>query len=223
MLSAILAALRVRDKTGDGQYVEVTLQRTGIWALASDVTTALFDRVQPEKTSHKAPANPIWNFYRTADERWFAMVMPMATPYWPKFCAMMQRPEWAGDPRFQTLLGLAEHGPELIPELEALFAAQNLAYWRDKLDGAGLIWEPVAELTEVVEDPALRERGAFSVVVHEQAGAMEIVSAPFHIRGADIEVRGPAPDIGQHTREVFAEAGLSADEVNGLIERGILR
>jgi crotonobetainyl-CoA:carnitine CoA-transferase CaiB-like acyl-CoA transferase len=136
---------------------------------------------------------------------------------------MMQRPEWAGDPRFQTLLGLAEHGPELIPELEALFAAQNLAYWRDKLDGAGLIWEPVAELTEVVEDPALRERGAFSVVVHEQAGAMEIVSAPFHIRGADIEVRGPAPDIGQHTREVFAEAGLSADEVNGLIERGILR
>ncbi len=65
LLAAILAAMRVRDRTGEGQYVEVTLQRTGVWALASDVTAALFQRVQPERTSKKAPANPIWNFYAT--------------------------------------------------------------------------------------------------------------------------------------------------------------
>ena len=76
MLSAILAALRLRDKTGESQYVEVTLQRTGIWALASDVNNALFDRMQPQKSSRKAPPNPIWNFYQTRDGRWLVMVMP---------------------------------------------------------------------------------------------------------------------------------------------------
>ncbi len=222
MLAAILAAMRVRDKTGKGQYVEVTLQRTGVWALASDVTTALFQRTQPERTSKITPANPIWNFYGTSDGRHLALVMPSALPYWPKFCTMVGKPEWASDPRFQTLLGLAEHGPSLIEEITAMFAANDLAYWRHKLDAAGLIWEPVALLNEVIADPALREAGAFSTVVHATGGEMEIISAPFHIRDAGIEVRGPAPDAGQHTREVFAEAGVSMESIDALIEKGVL-
>ncbi len=222
LLAAILAALRMRDKTGEGQYVEVTLQRTGIWALASDVTTALFQKVQPERTSKKAPANPIWNFYRTKDGRYVVLVMPSALPYWPKFCAMIDRHDWLADSRFQTLLGMAEHGPSLVPEIAALFERHDLAHWRTKLDAAGLIWEPVAALTEVVEDPALRDAGAFSTIVHPTGGAMEIISAPFHIRGAGIEVRGPAPDAGQHTREVFHEAGVSAARVDELIAKGVL-
>ena len=224
LLTAILAAMRVRDVTGEGQRVEVTLQRTGVWAMASDVCTALYERTQPAKTSRLEPPNPIWNFYKTSDGRWLAMVMPMATPYWPKFCIdVAERPEWAVDERFQSILGLAEHGPSLIPEIEAMFAAHSLTYWREKLDNSGLIWEPIAELPEVVEDPALRERGAFSMIVHESAGAMEIVSAPFEIRDADIKVRGPAPDAGQHTREVFTEAGIAPAQLEALFSRGILR
>jgi crotonobetainyl-CoA:carnitine CoA-transferase CaiB-like acyl-CoA transferase len=223
LLSAILAALRLRDRTGEGQYVEVTLQRTGIWALASDVNSALYDRTQPEKTSRRQPPNPIWNCYQTGDGRWLLLVMPMAMPYWPKFCTAVGREEWITDPRFQTLLGLATHGAELIPELEAMFAGRDLEYWRDTLDAAGLIWEPVADLPEVVEDPALRDSGAFSMIVHERAGAMEVVSAPFHIRGADITARGPAPDAGEHTREVFEQAGVSPERIDELIERGVLK
>ena len=60
-------------------------------------------------------------------------------------------------------------------------------------------------------------------MVHEQAGAIEIVSAPFEIRGADIAVRGPAPDAGQHTREVFVEAGLSNEQIDGYIKSGVLK
>ena len=223
LLSAILAALRLRDRTGEKQYVEVTLQRTGIWALASDVNAALYDRQQPAKTSRKAPGNPIWNSYQCADGRWLVMIMPMAMQYWPKFCHAIGRPEWITDDRFQNLLGLAEHGPAIVPELEAMFRGQNLEHWRTILDGAGLIWEPVAELPEVVDDPVLREAGAFSMVIHERGGAMEIVGTPFHIRDADVGVRGPAPDAGQHTREVFAEAGLSPADIDSLLARGVLR
>ena len=222
LLAAILAALRLVDQTASGQYVEVTLQRTGIWALASDVNVALFDRLQPEKSSRKAPGNPIWNYYQTSDDRWIALVMPMALAYWPRFCDLVERPDWRDDERFATLPGLMEHGPSIIAEVEAMFAAEPLTYWREKLDQAGLIWEPVATLPEVVEDPALRARDAFATVVHESAGAMEIVSTPFHIRDADIEVRGPAPDAGQHSREVCRELGFSDDEINALFSTGVI-
>ncbi len=222
MLASILAALRLRDRTGEGQFVEVTLQRTGLWAMASDANAALYDRGQPEKTSRRAPGNPIWNVYPTADGRWLLLVMPMALPYWPRFCEMAGRPEWADDARFQTTLGLAQHGIEIVPEIEAMFASETLVHWQARLDAAGLIWEPVAEMPEVVEDPALRETGAFGLLVHPRAGAMEIVAAPFHVRGADIDIRGPAPDAGEHTREVFVEAGVDPAHIDALIERGAL-
>ncbi len=223
LLASILAAMRLKDRTGEGQTVEVTLQRTGVWALATDVTNTLYERLQPEKTSRREPPNPIWNYYRTADDRWFAMVSPLPMPYWPKFCAMLGRDDWLTDERFQNAAGLVEHGQQLVPEIERLFASEDLEHWRARLDAAGMIWEPVTELPEVVEDPALRERGAFSLVVHERAGAMEVVSAPFHIHGADIEVRGPAPDAGQHTREVLLESGIAAARVDALMASGVLK
>ena len=148
--------------------------------------------------------------------------MPMPLPYWPKFCDMLGRDDWKQDERYQTVLGLMEHGKELVPGLIGLFASQDLEHWREKLDAAGLIWEPVALTTEVIEDPALRERDAFSMVVHERAGAMEILSAPFHIRDAEVSVKGPAPDAGQHTREVLAERGLGDAELQSLIDRGVV-
>ena len=68
----------------------------------------------------------------------------------------------------------------------------------------------------------LREAGAFSTIDHPRGGAMEIISAPFHIRDADVVVRGPAPDAGQHTREVFAETGLASARLDDLFARGVL-
>jgi len=187
------------------------------------VNSALYAREQPEKTSRREPGNPIWNAYRTADDRWLVMIMPMAMAYWPKFCTAIGREEWIDDPRFQTLADLAENGPQIVPEIQEMFASHDLAHWREVLDGAGLIWEPVALLPEVVEDPVLREAGAFSLVIHPRGGALEIVSAPFHIRDADIEVRGPAPDAGEHTREVFTEAGIDAARIEELIANGVIK
>ena len=222
LLAATLAALRLRDRTGEGQRVEVTLQRTGIWALAGDVTSTLYSRVQPERHSNDRPANPIWNHYKTRDDRWILLVMPMAMAYWPHFCKLVGRPEWAEDERFSNLMGLLTNGPEIVPEIRELIAEHDLPHWCEELDSAGLIWAPVAEMPEVIEDPALRESGAFSVITHPTAGAIETVAAPFDIRGADIEVRGPAPALGEHTREVLEQVGISPERIEDLVARGVL-
>ena len=222
LLAATLAALRLRDQTGEGQRVEVTLQRTGIWALAGDVTTALYSRAQPPRHSTDQPANPIWNYYRTRDDRWLLLVMPMAMAYWPKFCDTIGRPQWASEERFSSLAVLMANGADVVPEIAKILSERDLADWATAFDAAGLIWAPIAELPEVIEDPSLRDSGAFSVIHHPKAGAIETVSAPFSIQDADIEVRGPAPSIGEHTREVFAEAGVSAERLEDLMSRGVL-
>jgi crotonobetainyl-CoA:carnitine CoA-transferase CaiB-like acyl-CoA transferase len=104
----VLAALRLRDQTGEPQHCEVTLQGTGIWTLAGDMQAALIAREQPTRHERTHPANPIWNSYRCACGNWILLVMPQPDPlYWPRFCDMIGRPEWKTDPRCLTVFDRA--------------------------------------------------------------------------------------------------------------------
>jgi len=223
ILAAVLAALRVRDLTGEGQHVEVTLQATGMWTLAGDFSAALVAKQQPGRHVRTAPANPIWNSYQCSDGKWVLLVMPVPDPdYWPRFCRMVERPEWAADERYDTLLKRRDRTGELTPQIDALFGARDSAYWFAKLDEHGLIWAPVATLPEVISDPQAREMGWFATVDHPEFGSFETLGTPFHIYGADMGVRGRAPRPGEHTFEVLAEMGIDADRLAQLATDGAL-
>ena len=214
ILAAVLAALRVRDATHDAQHVEVTLQGTGMWTLAGDLQAALIAREQPRRHDRTRPANPIWNSYRAADGAWILLVMPQPDPdYWPRFCAMIGRPEWARDPRYDTLAKRREHTVVLTAEIDRLFATHDLAHWAARLDEHGLIWAPVATLPDVIDDPQAREMGWFTTLSHPTFGTFETLDTPFRIYGADVGARGPAPAAGEHTFEVLAELGIEGEEL----------
>jgi len=221
LLAAILAALRLRDRTGEGQVVDVTLLGSGMWTIGSDLSAALHSRKQPPRHDRQAPANPLWNAYRCADDRWVLLVMPQPDGYWPRFCEMLGRHEWVDDPRTDTLEHRTAHTVAVTAEIEAAFAAATLAEWGLRLDAAGQIWAPVAELPEVIEDETVRALGAFTQVEHPVYGPYETLSAPFNIRGADIAVRGPAPMPGEHTADVLAEFGFDPEELAGLAAQGV--
>jgi crotonobetainyl-CoA:carnitine CoA-transferase CaiB-like acyl-CoA transferase len=223
ILAAVLAALRLRDRTGEGQHVEVTLQGTGMWTLAGDLQAALIAREQPSRHERTRPANPIWNSYRSADGVWILLVMPQPDPlYWPRFCAMIGKPEWAADPRYDTLFKRREHTVELTRAIDALFAARDYAYWKAKLDEHGLIWAPVASLPDVVDDPQVREMGWFTELEHPTLGRFETLGTPFKLYGADVGPRGPAPEAGQHTFEVLTELGIGEEELAKLAVDGVI-
>jgi crotonobetainyl-CoA:carnitine CoA-transferase CaiB-like acyl-CoA transferase len=219
-LAAILAALRLRDLTGVGQVVEVTLQQTGVYTIATDFARTLVDGQQPSRMDRTAPPNPLFNTYPTADGRWVMLVHMTPDPYWPKLCAAIGKPEWAADERYDSMRKRMAHGPALAAAIEAEFVTRDLAYWSETLDRHGLIWAPMMELPQVVADPALGALNAFPEVPGTKP-RFRTVGVPFSIHGSNIGVRGPAPEAGEHTLDVLSEAGLGAEEVAELAASGV--
>lgn len=223
ILAAVLAALRLRDRNDEGQHVEVTLQGTGMWTLGGDLQAALISREQPSRHDRTRPANPIWNSYRTADAAWILLVMPQPDPhYWPRFCQMIGKPEWGHDERYDTLLKRREHSLALTTEIDRIFAEHSLEHWSAKLDEYSLIWAPVAKLTEVIDDPQARAMGWFTTIDHPTLGRFETLDTPFHIYGADVGARGPAPAAGEHTFDILTELGIDEEELTRLATDGVI-
>ena len=221
IVAATLAALRLRDGTGEGQSVEVTLQGTGIWTIGVDMTTALAVKQQPPRMNRASPWNPLANSYETRDGGWVLLMMPMPDPYWAPFCRMIGREEWLEDPRLQTFRDRQRHREELVRAIGEAFSEDDLASWARRLDAAALIWAPMTDLPSVVADPQARAMGVFATIDHPQLGEIETLSTPFQIRGADVGPRGPAPAVGEHTQEVLEEYGLSAEEMAELASNGV--
>ena len=221
LLSGALAALRLRDMTSEGQFVEVTLQRTGAWTIGADVSASLIMEDQPGRIDRVRPGNPLFNSYETGDGRWLMLVMPTGDRYWQPTCRALGRDDWLADERFATLMGRMEHTAELTPEIASVLASKTLLEWTPLLDAQALTWAPVAELPEVIHDPQMEEMDAWSVIEGPQ-GTFRTLNTPFAIEGADVGPRGPAPKTGEHTHEVLSELGFSDDEIAQLAASGAL-
>ena len=222
LMVATLAALRLRDRTGRAQYADVTLYGTGMWTLAGDLSAALLTKAHPPRHDRSAPANPIWNSYPTRDGRWILLVHPDPQSFWPRLCAALGVPELATDARFDTPAKRTAATRELTPILEARFAAHDFAELAAALDRHQLIWAPVATLDEVVTDPQARAIGAFVELEHPKEGRFETRAAPLAIANSRIAPRGPAPELGAHTREALLEHGFSGDEISRLAADGVI-
>ena len=219
-LAATLAALRMRDATGEGQLVEISLQQTGAYTIATDLAKTLIDGKQPKTHDRTAPDNPMFNTYPTSDGHWILLVHMTPDPYWPKLCTAIGRPDLGADPAYATMAGRRVRGAEIATVVEAAFREHDLATWTERLDANGLIWAPMVGLPEVVNDPALRARNAFQPLELPN-GTFETVGVPFTIHGSNIAVRGPASVAGADTADVLAAAGLTAEEVTDLAARGV--
>ncbi len=221
LLVGVLAALRERDRTGQGQMVETNLMHSGAWSIGCDVQVALIDRAQPSRRARDDAFSPINTQYRCADGRWLNLAA-QDQDRWTSFCEAVDRPELATDERFITPADRYQNRAELIAILDALFASHPLDHWRPRLDRTGMIWSPIVELPELIEDPQARATGMFVEVDHPVAGPFETLAAPVKLHGSRVEVRGPAPAVGEHTTEVLAGFGLDVARIAELSAQGVI-
>jgi len=222
LLAATLAALRLRDRDGEGQFVDVSLLRTGVWAIASDTQQALNrEEWNFEHQSRATHWHLTRNTYQTSDDRWLQLTMPIPERYWARFCRAIGRDELAEDTRYNSTAAMRENGPALLPEIEAIFRDGDVADWSRRLDAEGCIWSLIRTPFEVVADPQLRDAGTFREVTDSAGATYNVLAAPFTIHGADIEPRGAAPAVGEHTNEVLEAYGFTADEVADLAAKRV--
>jgi crotonobetainyl-CoA:carnitine CoA-transferase CaiB-like acyl-CoA transferase len=219
LVIAILAALRMRDATGQGRYVEVSLLQTGLYILGCDVALSLVTREPLKRHDRKSAGNALWNSYRTADDRWLMLVMIDPTQYWPRLCAAIERPDIETDPRWAEPFTRVANSAALIEQLEREFAKQPLSVWRKRLDAAGLIWSPVNRVDEVIDDPQARAMGYFAELEHPSDGrAFETLGAPFRMEGVPLGSRRACSNFDADGEAILREAGLDESEIAKLRE-----
>jgi crotonobetainyl-CoA:carnitine CoA-transferase CaiB-like acyl-CoA transferase len=221
LLTAILAALRVRDRTGEGQVVQTALIRTAAWTIGCDVSVALVDGLQPNKRAREESISPMNTRYRCADDVWVNL-STLDQGAWGRFCTSLGVPELAEDERFATPVDRFRNNVECIRIFDELFASQPYSHWKPRLDATGIIWGKVSELPDLVADPAAREMGMFAEVDYGDAGTFEMLNAPFAMSGSEVAVRGRAPSVGEHTDEVLTQFGIDRERIDALRGAGVL-
>jgi crotonobetainyl-CoA:carnitine CoA-transferase CaiB-like acyl-CoA transferase len=216
LVCGLLAALRLRDAGGGGQYVDVSLLQTGLHILGTDISNALVTREPARRHDRRVAPNALWNSYPVKEDRWLLLAMIEADRYWPQFCAAIERPDLLDDPRFADAWQRSENSAALIVEIEAAFGERTLEEWTPRLESAGLIWAPVKRVEEAIDDPQARAMGYFQPLEHATAGGFETVAPPFRIDGCELGTRRAASPLGADTRAIFEQAGLSDDEITEL-------
>lgn len=220
ILSAVLAALRLRDQTGEGQTVEVALMQVAAYTVSSDLSASLVTGANPELHQRASYPSPMTCRFRCADDRWVALCMPGPKDFFGAFAECLGHPEWTGDARFNTVEARRANATELIAACDEVFATAGRVVWEERMDNAGLTWAPVQTMEDLASDPQAEAIGLLHLIDDHPAGPFHTVNAPFRIVGADVGVRGRAPRIGEHSRQVLDQAGFSAEEIEALVDDG---
>jgi crotonobetainyl-CoA:carnitine CoA-transferase CaiB-like acyl-CoA transferase len=219
-VSAILAALYARAQTGEGRTVQTSLLGSGVYVMGSDLAVQLkLGRLASMRTRDN-PINAIANFYRSADGHWFVHNPRGSSGGWEKFCAAAGKPELTQDPRFSEGKARRANARELCAELEAGFGALPMDEIARRLDAADLVWAPLQTPAEVAADPQVAAAGALVDVDDGEGGTYRAPAAPAVFPGEPRTARPRAPRLGEHTRQVLAEAGYDEAEIEAMFADG---
>lgn len=221
LFSAITSALRLAERTGQGQVVETSLYETAVWTLAADLSVTAVDRAPVGRRDRHHEVVATANRYPCGDGKWIVLQMHPAG-FWPEFCAIVGRPELATDERFVSMKARYDHMPELVDEIDAALAARSRDAWGEIFDERGVIWGPVFALDEVVVDAQGEALGLFPELTHPDFGPYRTVRSPVRIEGVDSDPRRSAPATGADTRSVLRSVGYDDEAIVGLLADGVI-
>ncbi len=213
-----LSAYVHRLKTGEGQIVDTSLLEAGITHTYWQSAIAFATGIAPGPMGSAHPLNAPYQAFETADG-WINVGAANPTN-WQRLLGVLDAAHLAEDPRFAENSGRMANLHELETVLTPYFKARTSAEWLALFDEAGLPGGPVLSITEMHADPHVLAREMVVDIEHPKAGATKGIGIPVKFTETPGEIRRPAPLLGQHTREVLAEAGLSEEDIDRLVADG---
>ncbi len=218
---AVLAALTHRDRTGDGQHIDMALLDTQV-AMLANMGSNYLNSGKPPKRWGNAHANIVpYQTFAAADGH--IIVATGNDGQYQKFVEAGQRPDLGADPRFATNPLRVKHRDVLVPLLAEMVKTRTRDEWIAQLEAVGVPCGPINDLADVFDNPQVQARGVAIEMNHPAAGKVKLVRSPMKLSVTPAEAALPPPMLGQHTDEVLRELlGRSADDIATLRARGVL-
>jgi crotonobetainyl-CoA:carnitine CoA-transferase CaiB-like acyl-CoA transferase len=214
----VLAALFHRERTGEGQELEVPMFETMVnFVMAEHLWGMTFDppKGAPGYTRlmshHRKP-------YPTRDG--YIAILPYLDAHWEKFCRLTGHPELIDEPRFRTLADRVRNIDDTYSKTGEIMATRTTKEWLALFDKSGVPMTVVNTLEDLATDPHLVATGFWQFQEHPTEGRLRMPSFPVNFGSTPADIRRPAPRLGEHTAEVLREAGLSDAQIDELCARG---
>jgi len=217
----IMLALRVKERTGEGQAVDVSMMEGQLALLGTTFGNYFADDIIPKPmgTAYSAVV-PYQTFHTKTRDLALAVA---GQKIWKKFCPVIGCPELTDDPRYRDVPDRARNRDTLIPRLQEVFLTRTYEEWEKLLLANDIPVGAINNLAQVVEHPQVKARDALIEVDHPLAGKVRTVATAVRLSDTPAKVKTPAPLHGQHTAEVLRDMlGMSAGEIAALDSAGVI-
>jgi formyl-CoA transferase/CoA:oxalate CoA-transferase len=212
---AILLALRVKEKTGEGQAIDVSMMEGQLSLLCTMLGSYMTDGIVPAPMGTAYKALLPYQTFRT-QTRDLALAVG-SEKLWKIFCPLIGKPELAADPRFSSNRARDQNRAALIGLLQEIFLTRTYEEWEALLVKSGIPVGTVNTLAEVVKHPQVVARKSFVDIDHPKVGKVPVVNVPARLSRTPGAVRTPSPTLGQHTDEALADLlGLDSAAIAAL-------
>lgn len=219
--NAIQAALAWRERTGQGQHIDLALLDVQIACLANQSMNYLASGNSPVRMGNSHPNIVPYQDFPTADGY---MILAIGNDgQFSRFCTEAGQPELAQDERFATNAARVANRATLVPLLKALTVRRTTADWIAALEALAVPCGPVNTLADVFADPQVQARGLQMSLPHPTLGSVPSVANPARLSESPVDYRLPPPMLGEHTAQVLEEVlGLSRNDIETLQRDGIV-
>ncbi len=216
---AITAALFARERTGKGQHVRLAMLDTMVAYLWPEGMTGLTFVGKEVKAARAQLAQDL--IFETTDG--YITAGAVSDAEWQGMCRALERTEWLADERFRTANSRVVNVVERLRMTAEVLRTRSSAEWLERLDREGVPCAPVLDRADVIGHEQIRVNELIEEFDHPVAGRMRQPRPAARFDATPAAIRRPAPMLGEHTREILTEAGLSAGAIDALLEAGAAR